>query len=152
MPAAKGQWSVHIIGGLSLQGLSPGPVLGFSVNPRTVQTRQTWPRPTMIMLLNNCNKLMLYVHTQGTTLISVYVHAQIHVQMVHKWSTCTCDKIITFSFTARLLHDKPPGWLSQYPQQTCSDWPAKNTKIAQMASSMLDIHLSNEENPELYWW
>ena len=29
------------LGGLSLQGLSPGPVLGFSVNPRTVQHMKT---------------------------------------------------------------------------------------------------------------
>ena len=35
-PVAKGQWS-----GLLLQGLSPGPVLGFSVNPRTVQNMKT---------------------------------------------------------------------------------------------------------------
>ena len=37
MPATKRLWGTFTLGGLSLQGLSSGPVIGFSVNPRTVQ-------------------------------------------------------------------------------------------------------------------
>lgn len=37
MPASKGQWFTLVTYWTTLQGLSSGPVLGFSVNPRTVQ-------------------------------------------------------------------------------------------------------------------
>lgn len=37
----KDSGSYLSLGGLSLQGLSPGPVLSFSVNPRTVQNMKT---------------------------------------------------------------------------------------------------------------
>ncbi|XP_022790797.1 uncharacterized protein LOC111330234 [Stylophora pistillata] len=35
-----------LLGGFSLQGLSPGPVLGFSVNPTTVQNMKTYMAKT----------------------------------------------------------------------------------------------------------
>ena len=67
------------LGGLLLQGLSPGPVLGFSVNPKTVQNMIM---KTDMAKTQNDNvtkqlqfKLMLYVHAQDTALISnMYIH------------------------------------------------------------------------------
>jgi len=53
-----------------------------------------------------------------------------------------------FHFSAWLLHDKPPGWLSQYPQQTCSNWPAKNQDCTHglLHARHTSTHPSDKEN------
>ena len=65
------------LGGLLLQGLSPGPVLGFSVNPRTVQNMTKDMAKTQndhATKQLQCS-VMLHVHAQDTTLISnMYRH------------------------------------------------------------------------------
>jgi len=87
------------------------------------------------MLLNNYNKLILYVHTQDTTLVSV--HVQFHVHMVQEWGNKD-----TFSF----FHLTAP-WLSQYPQQTCSNWLAKkDCTHALLYARHTSTHPSNKES------
>ena len=78
MPKESGLYS-------SLGGLSPGPVLGFSVNPRTVQNMKTDMANTQN---DHVTKQLQYVNAAVCTCtrhsIDIkYIHAPIHVDSRH---------------------------------------------------------------------
>ena len=125
------------LGGLSLQGLSPGPVLGFSVNPRTVQNMKTDMAKThsdhVTKQLQQVNAVCTY--TRHNIYINTCTDTHTYVLRIIKMRQITHIFIFQLDcFMINLLDDYHNIHSKHVPTDL------QKTKIAHMASSMLDIH------------
>jgi len=129
------------LGRLSLQGLSPGPVLGFSVNPRTVQNMKTDMAKThndhVTKQLQLVNAVCTY--TRHTIYINTCTDTHTYVlRMINMWQITHIFIFELDCFMINLLDD----YHNIHNRHVPTD--LQKTKIAHMASSMLDIHTSQQ--------